>query len=186
MTPTETVQFVAYLSSLFPSLRIDQGTPAAWYRAGLAFVSAEDARAAAESLAGQTSFVDLHQILEEVRRIRDRRIADRPVPTPATDPDRPAAWREELVHTLRSIADGRRTGLALTRGRPAGPPPVYWEITGRGGQMQAGRSVKCPWKPCGAEPGRACVDALGRPMRHSHPSRLEAEAAARGKAPVNA
>ncbi|NRQ40867.1 hypothetical protein HII36_55045, partial [Nonomuraea sp. NN258] len=63
MTLTETVIYLKYLGSLFPTFQWQAETPAAWHNAGLCFVSPDHAKAAALALVRRSAFVALADLL---------------------------------------------------------------------------------------------------------------------------
>ncbi|MBF8186353.1 hypothetical protein ITP53_11445 [Nonomuraea sp. K274] len=173
MTPTETVTFLRYLSSLFPTFTWQPDTPAAWHNAGLHKVTPRDAKAASLALATRAAFVSLDKLLAEVTRIRDERLAAHQVPAPNTDD--PSEYRQQLLSSIAAAADGLHidTPRALPAGqRRIGPPPIAWQqARGISPSESQARAIECPWPPCQAQPNSSCVNGIGRPLARSHEAR---------------
>lgn len=178
MTPTQAVAFVARVAQIWPRERLDQGTPDAWYAAGLKDVSSTDAAEALVNLAKTLSFISLAEILTEVRRIRQARIARRPIHDPPHElTDNERAYRDRIKEETRRIADGIAIGKALEAGKGNQPSAEYNQIRGihRDPIRVAAKSVRCPWETCKADIGSTCVTATGRPLdRPAHDARLVA------------
>ncbi|MFF4989657.1 hypothetical protein ACFY19_20860 [Streptosporangium saharense] len=170
MTPTETVKFVHRLADLFPTFRYEAGTPDAWHKAGLAFVTPADASAAAINLARRQTFISLADLIGEIRRIRDERISAEPIPDPGTAD--PQLYKERVRAAVTRLGDGYGLGThrALNAApRRQGPPPAaYLQARGRTAEDETARAHRCPWPPCQAHPGASCVNPLGRPTAPHH------------------
>ena len=176
MTPTQTVQLVALVASVCPSMRMEETTADAWH-ALLADLDHDDARAAVLRLGRRQRYIAACDIRDEVRVIRHDRLARTPVPAPPADLE-PVAHRDELRHTVAAIAAGRSLDRALTTGRPEPTPPTQARTqahgTARDPRRLAAIAVGCPW--CHEPAGRPCVNAIGRPLatQPAHQARLDA------------
>jgi hypothetical protein len=176
MTPTEAVMFVRQVGAVWPQQRMEDGTPDAWYAAGLKDVSHADAAEAITRLAKFKTFISLAEILTEVKRLREDRIAQHAVINPHGEvADDPRGYREALGATITRIADGLAVRKALTRGGGSQPSEEYNRSRGadRDPVRVASMAVPCPWPACKAAKGAACTDACGRRLKvPAHDGRL--------------
>lgn len=174
MTPVEAVLFVQHVGRLWPQQRMEDGTPDAWYAAGLKDIDPADAMAAANKLATEKVFISLAELLSEVKALRAQRIARTPLPAP--DPelaDEPGPYKEAMQEALRKIAGG----WSMPKQLPANTEPseAYNEARGedphRDLRVVAIR-VQCPH--CHATAGDRCVNALNQPLgtAPAHDARL--------------
>ncbi|WP_326646084.1 hypothetical protein OG884_15645 [Streptosporangium sp. NBC_01755] len=176
MTPVEAAVLTRRLIRLWPQQRIEDGTPDEWYVAALHAVDYQDADNALNNLVGVNTFVSLAEILAEVRRIRESRIARHPMPAPPAElTDNPGAYRDRVIQSTKQLADGLDVGrvLALGSGRP--PTDEYNWARGldRHPLRIAAKKVRCPW--CKAGIGSACTTAAGRRLdQPAHDERLVA------------
>jgi hypothetical protein len=128
-----------------------------------------DGKEAVLELASRQGFVKPHEVITEIKRIRDKRLADVPVfEVPDFDDD--DHYRPELLATLSRIADGGQ-GLAQISQTPkeleAGEPDRAYEasVLARAAvhgtdpefvrQRDASLRVFCEW--CKAGPGEVCT-----------------------------
>ncbi|MEV4096946.1 hypothetical protein [Streptosporangium saharense] len=177
MTPTEAVRFVRHVGRLWPQQRLEDGTPDAWYAAALKDITPTDAAEAADRLVKVNAFVSLAEIVSEVRRIREERIARHPVPAPPAVDD-PQTYRAELQTRVRQLADGMQPPRRAAIGSGAQPGDEYSRARGadRDPLRVVANQVRCPWAPCQAAVGQSCVNAAGRrlPGAPAHEGRLVA------------
>lgn len=178
MTPTQAVAFVNRVAEIWYREPLAPGTPDAWYAAGLKDVSPTDAAEVLVNLPKVLKFISLAEILTEVRRIRELRLARRPIHDPPhelTDDER--AYRERIKAETRRIADGLAIGRALEVGKGHQPSAEYNQVRGihRDPIRVASKRVRCPWETCKAPIGSTCTTANGRPLdRPAHDARLVA------------
>lgn len=121
MTPTEVVMLTGYLRAHFPSQPVDEYTTEALEEL-LAPYPAADCRKAVLNIAERGEhWCSPTDVKAEVRRIREKRIADYgPIEPPAgLDPDNVVGYQRWLSSMHKGIADGTVT-----------PPPAV-EYTGR-------------------------------------------------------
>ncbi len=113
MRPTETVLLCRLVRAACPQQAMDDATPDIWHRLldGIRFV---DAEAALIAIARRQPFASPAEIIAEVRRIRDQRIASHgpPEPPPGLADDE-VSYRRWLVQARRDIADGRTAVEAI-------------------------------------------------------------------------
>ena len=141
MTPTEAVQLTGYIQAHFPSQPINEFTPDALHEL-LADYPMADCRAgvlrrSTRSDGEKTRWCSPSDVAAEVRRIRDKRLADNPLPPPPPDLT-PLETIEWLKVARRQTADGEQvetTGYgelternlpelrALIQRRPTKPEP---------------------------------------------------------------
>lgn len=109
MNPAEALALTRLVAAMCPAQKFDEYTPDAW-GVLLEDVRFEDARHAVTNLGRKQVFIAPSEILTEVRRIRDDRLARNPEPAPpdemADDPHAQQAWQLEM---RRRIADGALT-----------------------------------------------------------------------------
>ena len=103
MTPGETLILTRFVKAACPQQAIDEFTPDAWHDL-LSEVRFEDAREAVRTICRKQPFIAPAEIIDEVRRIRAKRLHEAPplVP-PDLDPIETIAWLAEARHR---IADG--------------------------------------------------------------------------------
>lgn len=177
MTPAEAERIVKAVISLWPQQRLEEHTPDAWYAAALRDVDFQDAAEALTNLVKVATFVSLAEILAEVRRIRELRIARRPINDPPAElADDEAAYRALVKEATKRLGDGD-SGAAriLAIGTGAAPTEEYDRARGRDRHplRQAAKRVRCPW--CKADIGSACTTAGGRRLDQiAHDARLVA------------
>ncbi|MER5622483.1 hypothetical protein ABT061_15710 [Streptosporangium sp. NPDC002544] len=178
MMPTEAVLVTNRVTDLWPQQRMEDGTPDAWYAAALHAVDLHDALTALNNLAGVNTFVSLAEILAEVRRIRELRIARHPMPAPPAElTDNEGAYRDRVKESTKQLADGLDVGKVLAIGSGAQPGEEYNRARGldRHPLRLAAKKVVCPWPACRAAIGSACVSASGRRLdQPAHDARLVA------------
>ncbi|MFF4417506.1 hypothetical protein ACFYY8_33695 [Streptosporangium sp. NPDC001559] len=178
MTPTEAVRFVRHVGRLWPQQRLEDGTPDAWYAAALKDINPDDAAEAVDRLVKLHPFTSLAEIVSEVRRIREERIARHPVPTPPAElADNAHAYKARLAASIERLANGAHIPrAAIATGTGAPPTPEYTQARGadRDPLRVAANQVPCPWQPCRAAVGQSCVNAAGRrlPGAPAHEGRL--------------
>lgn len=107
MNRAETVDLCDFVRRLKPSKRWDEGTPEAWHYL-LTRYRLDDAKAAAVEVAARSEWIEVAEIVAEIRRIRRRRLeavgeADL---VPNVDPDDVAAYRAEARAIRESVANG--------------------------------------------------------------------------------
>ncbi len=107
MNNAEATALCRLVQAYCPQQRIDEFTPDAWAEV-LADVRFIDAKAALVAVVRRQPFVAPAEIIAEVRRIRDQRIASHgpPEPPPGLADDE-VSYRRWLVQARRDIADGR-------------------------------------------------------------------------------
>lgn len=107
MTPTEAVALCRVVKAYCPQQAIDEYTADA-YGELLADYSLRDAREAATNLGRRQPFISPAEIAAEIRRIREKRIADYgPLdPPPWLDPDKTGDYVRWIESEHRRIADG--------------------------------------------------------------------------------
>lgn len=177
MTPLEAVDFVELVIAGWPNTRTEDKTADIWYAAGLCDVSWEDGSNAVRNLLKTKNFISLAEIFGEVRRIRELRLAARPIPGPPpelTDDER--AYKARLDADIKRIADATEIPRrALPRpGHGAAPTPEYDQQRGpyRAPHRVAAMRVRCPWDTCRAMPFEGCRNIGGRLLDHPHEGRL--------------
>jgi hypothetical protein len=176
MTPVEAVQFVQFVSALWPQQRLEDATPDAWYAAGLKDVDSRDAAEAATRLATHKIFISLAELLSEVKTLRTERINRAAIPAPASElTENPGAYKAALQEAVAKVA----RGFALPRQIAARvePSEEYTEVRGsdRDPLRIAAIQVPCPWPPCRAVVGSGCVDGQGHRLpAPAHEARLRA------------
>ncbi|HEY9439664.1 MAG TPA: hypothetical protein VIS29_13660 [Streptomyces sp.] len=177
MTPTEAVMFVRQVGMLWPQQRLEDGTPDAWYMAGLKDIPLADGAEAITGLAKVKTFISLAEILTEVKRLRAGRLAAQPMlsgPRPELTED-PPAYRAELTAAIGRIADGRSVRRAIARGGNSRPSAEYDQVRGADADpiRRAAKKVPCPWPVCKAPAGSACTNAVGGRLKEpAHEGRL--------------
>lgn len=119
MTPAETLHLCRLVKAICPQQLVDEFTPDAWHGL-LDDLRLADCLEAAKALGKRQHFIDPADIRAEVRRLREKRIADAgPVPIPdGLDPDDTTRYATWLLHARRRIADGE-------------PPPTWAELPTR-------------------------------------------------------
>jgi hypothetical protein len=177
VTPLEAVDFVELVVAAWPSTRTEDKTADIWFAAGLCDIGWEDGSIAIRNLLKTKPFISLAEILTEVRRIRELRIAARPIsgpPPELTDDER--AYKATLDANIKRIADQAEIPRhALPRpGHGAAPTPEYDRQRGpyRSLHRVAAMRVRCPWDTCRAMPYEGCRTTSGRLLDHPHESRL--------------
>ncbi|MER5221864.1 zinc finger domain-containing protein [Streptomyces flaveus] len=174
MTTAETVQLVTLIASICPSTHLEETTETTaknWHPL-LADLDAADAHEAVIRLGRQRHHIAAVDIRDEVRAIREERLARDPLPLPDADPDDPRRYRAELLAIVTAIASGQR--VERTPAVPA-PPPQALAGRSRNDLRVRALRVPCPW--CKAAPGHPCtVPRLGIPLKNApaHASRLTA------------
>lgn len=177
MTTAETAQLVALIASICPSTHLEETpetteTTAKNWHPLLADLDAADAHEAVIRLGRRRHHIAAVDIRDEVRAIREERLARDPLPLPDADPDDPRRYRAELLAIVTAIASGQRVERTPTS--PAPPPPALADRSRNDLRVRALR-VPCPW--CKAAPGHPCtVPRLGIPLKNApaHASRLTA------------
>jgi hypothetical protein len=105
MNTDEADRLVKYLKAA-GVLSVDTGTVAAWAMS-LDDIRFTDAEVAAVTLVKRShGRVAIADIRDEVRRIRDQRLADTEIPVPNADPSDVPAYNAELRRIYTAIADG--------------------------------------------------------------------------------
>lgn len=181
MTPVEAVLFVKHVGRLWPQQRMEDGTPDAWFAAGLKDVDPDDAVMAANSLATSKVFISLAEILTEVKAIRSRRLERTPIPAPDADCD-PRDYQARFQQELKRIAGGREWPRAIVSGGGVEPNDEYVKARGDDPHRElrvAAMIAQCP--RCKAMPGDRCLNAANKPISTApaHDARLVAAGLAR-------
>lgn len=114
MTPTEAVKLCRIVKAYCPQQAIDEYTADA-YGDLLGGLRWSDCEGAVRSLGQSQVFISPSEIVTEVRRVRDKRVADYgPIdPPPEMDPDDTGAYARWLTTTTTRIADGDMDPIAL-------------------------------------------------------------------------
>lgn len=181
MTPVEAVLFVQHVGRLWPQQRMEDGTPDAWFAAGLKDVNPDDAVMAANALATSKVFISLAEILTEVKALRARRLER--IPLPAPSPEVGARdYQAQFQQGLKRIADGLDLSRAITSGGGAQPTAEYVKARGDDPHRElrvAAMVAQCP--RCKAMPGDRCLNAGNKPLSTApaHDARLVAAGLAR-------
>ncbi|MEV5911095.1 hypothetical protein AB0M00_19605 [Streptomyces chartreusis] len=117
MTPEEVVVLAAYVHALCPAQKIDQYTPDAWidvFEAVPQF-SLADCREGASRVAGRQPFVAPAEIIAEVRKLRETRLADFQY-----EPVEGETGKESIARRRAQVAacaDGTRPAVLAIEGR---------------------------------------------------------------------
>jgi hypothetical protein len=114
MTPTQAGALFRIARAGLPHQKFDEYTPDLWAEL-FADVSFDDARVALLDMVKRQTFVSAAEIIAEVKRIRARRIDQRPIVPPADmDPDDVPRYLEWVKAARKAVADGA-TPPALDR-----------------------------------------------------------------------
>lgn len=130
MNPEDILKLGRAVAAICPAQKWDEHSPAAWLEL-LGDLRYEDARQAVFNLGRQQPFIAPSDIIKEVKRIREERIKNNPLPDPPDDLTVPQfiAWKRL---TLKAVADGEVTfdpRPELERGyEPPPPPPRVQEL----------------------------------------------------------
>lgn len=104
MNKQEAATVCRVVRTLCPAQKFDEQTPDMW---GIVLVDTrfEDAKLAVANLGKVQAFIAPAEIIAEVKRIREKRLADHPEPTPP-DGLSPCEYQRWLKDVRRQIADG--------------------------------------------------------------------------------
>lgn len=116
MNATETARICDAISRLKPAQRFDEQTPAFWALA-LTDVAYEDAKRAVISLAVTERFIDVGDVVAEVRKIRAERMQGVDAVVPSADPDDV----QEYLAELRQIRSAAASGDLAVQSAMVGP-----------------------------------------------------------------
>ena len=122
MRPVETAQLVALVALICTSMHPEKTTTKTRH-ALLADLDVADANAAVIQLGRRQRHIAAADIRNEVRAIREQRLARDPLPLPDADPDNPRHYRAELLDIVTAIASGRRVRRSAHRPGPAASRP---------------------------------------------------------------
>lgn len=125
MTPAEAVILVRYVRALCPQQKFDEYTPDAWHDL-LGHYDFDACKTAAVQLARRQPFIAPAELITEVRRERDKRLANFQY-EPENGDDHPREYLRRLRAQIADVADGRRPA-ELT---PGGPRTEVGELLGR-------------------------------------------------------
>lgn len=106
MNREEAIRLCRYVKACCPQQAIDEYTPDAWAD-HLEAVSYQDAKAAAKLITAKQPFVQVSELLAEVKKIRAKRIEEHPPLTPPADLD-PIETNAWLREARRRVADGEQ------------------------------------------------------------------------------
>lgn len=176
MTPTEAVKLTRYVRACCPQQHIDEYTPDAWHDL-LSDLDLNDCHAAVVAITRRQPFVAPAEIRDEVRRVREQRLAAAPIPPPAADPDDEYAYKAALVKITRQIAGGRMPFRAIAGGKARSEPTAEFKNarSGEDRDRVLAQSIACPVEWCNALPGEPCRPGHDLPpLKRWHPSRLGA------------
>jgi hypothetical protein len=177
VTPLEAVDFVELVVAAWPSTRTEDKTADIWFAAGLCDIGWEDGSIAIRNLLKTKPFISLAEILTEVRRIRELRIAARPISGPPPElTDDEHAYKARLEANVKAVADTTkidRRALPPT-GHGARPTSEYDQKRGvyRSPHRVAAMRFRCPWDTCRAMPYEGCRNTAGRLLDQPHEGRL--------------
>lgn len=105
MNATEALTLCRFVKACCPQQTIDEYTPDAWLDL-LGDLRFNDCREAVRNLGRQQHFIDPADIRKEVRRIRERRLAEHPPIDPPDNIRTDTQYRLWLRTTRQQIADG--------------------------------------------------------------------------------
>jgi hypothetical protein len=105
MNAAEALTLCRFVKAVCPQQVMDEFSPDAWLDL-LGDLRFQDAREAVRNLGQQQHFIDPADIRKEVRRIRDRRIAEHPPIDPPDTITTDHEYRIWLRTTRQAIADG--------------------------------------------------------------------------------
>lgn len=93
MSPTQTGQILAFVTTVWPSFKMEEGTPHAWAMV-LADIRFEDAQEAARQLAAENEFIHVSHIVKRCKKIAVEQMRQGEAIDPPTDldPDDAAAY----------------------------------------------------------------------------------------------
>lgn len=74
-----------------------------------------------------TEWLMAAHIRQQVKAIREQRLANSDLALPAADPDRPEDWARALRNITRRVADGREPFRAITGGAPRAEPSAEFK-----------------------------------------------------------
>lgn len=125
----------------------------------------------------QTDWLMPAHVRTRVKRMREIRLAARPILEPPADlTDNPPVYRAELQSEIKRLADGMGLQRALPApGHGAAPPPEYDKARGvyRDPLRLAALKVACPWPNCWAPVSVGCRTRGGTVIEgHGHDARL--------------
>lgn len=192
MTEDEVVLITRYVRAVCPQQKIDEFTSDAWEDFLLPYSVNETRAAVHRHVARGNAFISVGEIVAEIRKARNDRLARHTEAEPPHGDINDASYKAALLSERKAIADGRANPVAI----PALPPgiePAMYEGRGRALLRQVGReslsrrpefTAACPH--CLSAPGRPCINGKGQDRRDAHPSRIEASRAmAAGEPPVD-
>lgn len=116
MNHQEAVGLCRIVKAVCPHQAIDEATPDMWGPV-LAHIRFVDAKEAIVNLARTSPFISPAEIVAEVKRIRAKRLADHPEPTPPDDLT-PVETIEWLRATRAAIADGNPPEVLAVDAKP--------------------------------------------------------------------
>lgn len=108
MTPKEALALTRMVAAICPQQKFDEYTPDAWGDL-LSDIRSTDAIEAVMNLGRRQPFIAPCEIRDEVKRIRDKRLAENPMPDPPArlgDVSRHREYIDWLKDTQGRIADG--------------------------------------------------------------------------------
>ncbi|MFI1165592.1 hypothetical protein ACH4UM_18750 [Streptomyces sp. NPDC020801] len=192
MTPEETVMLTRYVRATCPQQRMDEYTADAWYDFLAPYSLSETQAAVAAHVRKGNAFISIGEIVAEIRRARNDRLARHTEAEPPYGDFGDVSYKAALLDERKAIADGRADPIAVPA-LPRGQEPAMYEGRGRALLRSVGRetlsrrpefTAACPH--CLATPGRPCLDGRGQHRRDAHPSRIEASSAmAAGEPPID-
>lgn len=116
MNHQEAVVACRVVKAVCPHQAVDEATPDMWGLV-LADVRFEDAKEAIINLAKRAPFIAPAEVIAEVKRIREKRLAEHPEPPPP-DGLTAAEYTEWLRRTRKAIGDGNPPEVAALEAKP--------------------------------------------------------------------
>ncbi|KIQ67023.1 hypothetical protein TR51_06435 [Kitasatospora griseola] len=177
MNDAEAVMLARYVRALCPQQKFDEYT-ADTYGDVFADYDLEECKQAAAAIGRRQPFIAPAEIIDEVRAVRARRLADfRYEPNPD---ETSAEYVRRLRGQISATIAGHRPPALPYQGSPR-PIDTVTARTGRDvptsdqhvppTRIRSANDIECSY--CGAKPRHMCKTSRGRRMNSYHPSRIE-------------
>lgn len=183
MTEEEVVVIARYVRAVCPQQRLDEFTADAWFDFLYPYSVDETRTAIAAHLRRGNAFISIGEIIREIRKAREDRLARHTEALPPTGAHDDASYRRALLTERTAVAEGRMQPSGVPALPPGSETPEY-EGRGRALLRQVGREslsrrpeFAAPCPHCRAHSGQPCTNGHGDRRRDAHPTRIEASRA---------